>query len=200
MELLTADERAEALNLINNALEAKGVNLVACAYEDSGFFFDVTLMKGYESRPIKETVKSEVVKRTERGWAGHFIAAHNCYFRRNTLLEYKDKKWIVSTVGDYHPPYHKNNCPDTIGYDRWYETMVFEGEMKSNGYIDANVEKEIFPKNDCGIWGRTWDEVLEKYPTPDNAANDMHERIVAEMIERIQEEEDKNEKDYPIDS
>ena len=72
--------------------------------------------------------------------------------------------------------------------------------MKSNGYIDANVEKEIFPKNDCGIWGASWDEVLEKYSTPDNAANDMHECIVAEMIERIQKEEDKNEKDYPIDS
>lgn len=123
------------------------------------------------------------VKRTERGWAGHFIAADHCRFRRNTLLEYKDRKWIVSTVGAYHPV--SNRSIDTIGHKRWYETMVFEGENQS-GYIDINVEKQIEPDNDWGIWGDTWDEVMDTYHTPDNAANDMHERIVDEMIEKIQ--------------
>lgn len=143
----------------------------------------------------EEKGMNENVKITERGWAGHFIAANGCRFRRNTLLEYGNRKWIVSTVGAYYP--RGARYPEMIGDERWYETMVFEGEMKSNGYIDANVEKEFFPKNDCGIWGTSWDEVLERYPTPDNAANDMHERIVTEMIERIQEEEDEDEKDYP---
>ena len=123
------------------------------------------------------------VKRTERGWAGHFIAADYCRFRRNTLLEYEDKKWIVSTVGGYFPLY--KGSIDTIGYNRWYETMVFEGEMGS-GYIDINVEKQIESDNDWGIWGDTWDEVMKTYHTPDNAANDMHERIVDEMTEKIQ--------------
>ena len=124
------------------------------------------------------------VKRTERGWGAHFIAADHCRFRRNTLLEYGDRKWIVSTVGNYAPFETK---PTTIGFTRWYETMVFEAEMQ-DGYIDADVCKEIDIDNDWGIWGETWEEVIKTYHTPDNAANNMHERIVDEMIEKIQRE------------
>lgn len=121
------------------------------------------------------------VKRTERGWGAHFIGASKCMFRRNTLLEYKDRKWIVSTVGNYVP---RLGDPDSIGDDRWYETMVFEAKMQ-NGYIDADVCKEIDTDNDWGIWGETWEEVMKTYHTPDNAANDMHERIVDEMTGKI---------------
>ena len=77
---------------------------------------------------------------TERAWAGHFILADKCLFRRNTLLEYKDKKWVVSTVGAYRT---LENKIDSIGHRRWYETMAFEA-IEEDGYIDANVEKEIF--------------------------------------------------------
>ena len=132
---------------------------------------------------LKYTQQHPKVKRTERGWAGHFIAASYCRFRRNTLLEYGDKKWIVSTVGAMYAR-DKGN-PEMIGANRWYETMVFVGKEDS-GYIDIDVTKPIETENDCGIWGKTWDEVLEKHPTPDNAANDIHERIVDEMIVKIQ--------------
>lgn len=127
------------------------------------------------------------VKRTERGWGAHFIAADHCRFRRNTLLEYGDRKWIVSTVGAYYPV--SNIGIDTIGHKRWYETMVFEAEMQ-NGYIDADVCKAIDTDNDWGIWGETWEEVMKTYHTPDNAANDMHEKIVDEMTEKIQRKEE----------
>lgn len=125
------------------------------------------------------------VKRTERGWPGHFICAKDCIFRRNTLLEYEDKKWIVSTVGQMLSPLTKEI--DTIGANRWYETMVFEAKLQ-HGYWDIDVEKQIYPEQDWGIWGETWEEVIEKYPLVDNNANDMHEQIVNEMIEKIQDE------------
>lgn len=130
----------------------------------------------------------EKVKITERGWAGHSIVAHRCGFRRNTLLEYCDKKWIVSTVGAYRDYTGKM---DSIGHHRWYETMVFEAEEEEEegGYIDADVYKQIDVDSDWGIWGESWEEVNAICNgTPDNAANDMHERIVAEMMDKIRKE------------
>lgn len=124
------------------------------------------------------------VKVTERGWAGHLMFASSCGFRRNTLLEYGDKKWVISTVGAYRNPDGKM---DTIGHQRWYETMAFEAEEK-NGYIDADVSKPIDFESDWGIWGGSWDEVYTICNhVPDNVANDMHERIVSELIAKIRE-------------
>lgn len=71
------------------------------------------------------------VKRTERGWAGHFCCSNRCLFRRNTLLEYEDKKIIVSTVGQM-----KLDSGEiyTIGYNRYYETMAFEVNYADTKY------------------------------------------------------------------
>ena len=118
----------------------------------------------------------------ERGWPGHFMFADKCIFRRNTLLEYKGIKWIVSTVGNYRD---SKNRIDSIGHSRWYETMAYEAKEK-NGFIEANVEKKIFFDSKCGIWGDSWEEVCDKYNgTPDNAANDMHDKVVSELIDKI---------------
>lgn len=130
------------------------------------------------------------VKRTERGWAGHYICSADCRFRRNTLLEYNDKKWIVSTVGRQVArneilPYCKKGDVISIGYQRWYETMAFEA-IDNDGYLDADVTKEIGFTSDWNIWGENWTDVLERYNNlPDLAADEMHEKVVKELMERI---------------
>ena len=131
----------------------------------------------------------EEVKRTERGWAGHYICARDCLFRRNTLLEYGNKKWIVSTVGCQicrHDlsPWYKMGDVMSIGSGRWYETMAFESFYDE--YDDADITKEIQFKSDWGIWGISWEDVMEKYNQhPDIAANEMHEKVVNELMEKI---------------
>ena len=136
----------------------------------------------YKAKEWQKMIINEV-NVTERGWPGHFILADRCIFRRNTLLEYKDKKWVVSTIGAFR----NKNMIDSIGHHKWYETVAFEAYEK-NGYIDANVEDMIFFNSECGICGDSWEEVIEKCNgTPDNAANDMHDKVVSELIEKIKE-------------
>ena len=122
------------------------------------------------------------VKITERGWAGHFICSENCLFRRNTLIEYGDKKWVVSTIGNmWHPVTNKLM---TIGLGLWYETKAFEA-CDIDGYIDADIKKELNIESECGLYAATEEELYEKYPLTDNAANEMHDNIVKEMVEKI---------------
>ena len=122
------------------------------------------------------------VKITERGWAGHFICSGQCRFRRNTLIEYGDKKWVVSTVGNQLNPQTRKLMK--IGADRWYETMAFEA-CDIGGYIEADVSKELNIESECGLYATTKAELYEKYPLVDNAANEMHENVVKEMVEKI---------------
>lgn len=128
---------------------------------------------------------SDKVKRTERGWAGHLILSDSCKFRRNTLLEYKDKKWIVSTIGCF---INSERKMDAIGYNRWYETMAFEG-YEQNGYIEGDVSKHIDFDSEWGLWAESREELFEKYPHPDNDADKMHEAVVEELIHRLEEME-----------
>ena len=79
----------------------------------------------------------ETVKRTERGWAGHFILADKCLFRRNTLIAYEDKKWVISTVGNCFV----GGALTEIGADRYYETMAFVAN--DDEYNDADFSKTI---------------------------------------------------------
>ena len=110
----------------------------------------------------------EVIKRTERGWAGHFICADRCKFRRNTLLEntVTGAKIVVSTVGLMRGP----EGYETIGYKRYFETMAFAGEHDGR-YIDANVSRQVDFDSPWCI-----DEL-----DADDRANDMHEAAVEEL-------------------
>lgn len=124
---------------------------------------------------------SAEVKRTERGWAGHYILGDKCKFHRNTLLECGTKKWIVSTIGGLITD-DMNVVP--IGANRWYETMAFEAKCK-DGYWEADVEKEISFDGEWGLCAESFDTLIDIYPYPDNVANAMHERVVDELCEKI---------------
>ena len=117
------------------------------------------------------------VKRTERGWAGHFICAHRCRFRRNTLLEAGDTRIVVSTVGLMEDPLSKGDNPgfSEIGYNRHFETMAFHAQYDGR-YWDADVTRgELRFDSEWAI----------PEPDADDRANDMHEAVVHEISDRL---------------
>jgi hypothetical protein len=113
----------------------------------------------------------------ERGWAGHFICADRCMFRRNTLIDFGRNKIIVSTVG-MMKDIHNDSGFDTIGAGgRYYETMAFKAK-KDGPYWDVDVSEEITFESEWAICA----ESLKKLPEDaDNKANDMHNKVVAEL-------------------
>lgn len=120
----------------------------------------------------------EKVKRTERGWCGHFIGGADCMYHRNTLLEYGEQKVVVSTIGHYLPrnkrqEYWKHGKMDfeMVGRDRYFETMAFLAD--DSQYHDADVTKEIgFSSN--------WE--LDK-PDMEMEADAMHDTVCDEIAE-----------------
>jgi len=107
------------------------------------------------------------VTRTERGWAGHFICALECRFRRNTLLEAGETRIIVSTVGNYV----YDNKVQEIGLDRYHETMAFHAEWE-DPYWEVDVHREVpFESN----W--SLGDIKD-----DNIVNEMHETVVNEIM------------------
>jgi hypothetical protein len=112
----------------------------------------------------------DIIIREERGWAGHFICANRCRFRRNTLLARGERRIVVSTVGAMESG--RFNGFEEIGYNRYYETMAFEAGLEA-GYWDAEVDKQIYFDSPWAISSIDADA--------DRRANDMHERVVAEI-------------------
>lgn len=69
-ELLTSDERADVLNLINRMLENNGFNLEVASYEDiDGSFFNISLWKNYNDKPIVIKDKCETTMTEEEAIA-----------------------------------------------------------------------------------------------------------------------------------
>ena len=113
------------------------------------------------------------VKRTERGWAGHFCCSYRCEYHRNTLLEYNGVKVVVSTVGRLRKDMFSDTYED-LGYKRYFETMAFMAK-EDDKYNDADVEREIqFDAKWC-------------LPSPDMEleADAMHEDVVMELSKRL---------------
>lgn len=116
------------------------------------------------------------VKRTERGWAGHFICADRCLFRRNTLLEYENIKIVVSTVGRLFAKRQGRMEIVTVGSERYYETMAFYSDPNDTVYHDIDVERYI-------ELGCDW----QLNEIDDNKANNMHEMAVEWVSAQIVE-------------
>ncbi len=120
------------------------------------------------------------LKITDRGYAGHFCASRSCLFHRNTLIEYGNKRIVVSTVGNYQPKItfnDKDKYEHQIGINRFYETMAFEA-MKQGVYWEANVGKEVEFKS-------SW-SLNELKQETDLKADKMHDAVVKELSKKIQ--------------
>lgn len=113
------------------------------------------------------------VKRTERGWAGHFCCSYRCEYHRNTLLEYNGVKVVVSTVGRLRKDMI-SRLYEELGYKRYFETMAFMAK-EDDKYNDADVDRELsFDAKWC-------------LPSPDMEleADAMHEDVVTELSKRL---------------
>lgn len=121
-----------------------------------------------------------IVNRTERGWAGHFICAHDCLYRRNTLLEWGDISIVVSSVGNMH---REGGHIETIGaFGRYYETMAFMGK-ESGPYIDADVHRQVSFDAKWSICAQSPSDLTDDV---DNQADQMHEAVVREIAARME--------------
>jgi hypothetical protein len=123
-----------------------------------------------------------IVKRTERGWPGHFICANSCLFRRNTLLEKGDVRIVVSTVGAYRcgEKIESIGLGDEIK-NRYYETMAFYAKWE-DPYWETDVSAPVYFDSPWAISARTPKELPKNV---DNMADQMHEAVVAEISKKM---------------
>ena len=114
---------------------------------------------------------SESVIIKERGWAGHYILGDSCRFKRNTLVSYAGQNVVISTVGRcyYDGKYHE------LGGGRNFETMAFLVDEKDIRWKDADVKKQV-------SFGSNWR--INEFDAED-LANDMHEKVVAEISDMV---------------
>jgi hypothetical protein len=109
-------------------------------------------------------------KITYRGWPGHYICAHLCQFRLNTLIEYGKDKIVVSTVGLLTI----KDRFEEIGSNRYFETIVFHAH-KVREFWDADISKPVSFKSQ-GYWSKISDELN---------AQKGHEKIVKEIVSNL---------------
>lgn len=121
-----------------------------------------------------------MIKTTERGWAGHYICASRCLFRRNTLVESDSEAVIVSTVGN-HIDSDGETCQ--IGSGRFFETRAFAVRM-DGPYIDADTNIMIPFDSEGDINADSADDLPGNV---DNLANEMHDKVVSEFVGRFSE-------------
>lgn len=110
------------------------------------------------------------VKRTERGWPGHYILGDRCVYHRNTLLECGKKRIIVSTVGNLRMK--DKTKAELISCSRYYETMAFRAKYEKP-YWEINVSRPV-------KFASPWAIERMEHGT-DLEADAMHEAVVDEI-------------------
>jgi hypothetical protein len=65
---------------------------------------------------------------------------------------------------------------ETIGYNRYFETMAFRG-YENSGYIEADIHNQIQFDSEWAISDCEHDA--------DGRANDMHENVVQEIMKKL---------------
>lgn len=151
--------RKEIENILNGLIPMCGTANIDPRIEDLCDLFEKTL-KSYGD-----------VLRIERGWPGHFIGANQCRFRRNTLLVYKHIKIVVSTVGLME--IFGKIMP--IGEGRYFETRAFFAMEDDTRYYDTDVKRPVSFESQWYI------DNIDAY----DKANEMHEAVVSEIIEKL---------------
>lgn len=133
-------------------------------------------------------IKVKGVAITERGWAGHYCLAHKCTFHRNTLLVKGNLRIVVSSVGRMIENGPNRMELQTIGCDRYYETMVWFADASK--WQDADVSRGLIECYSPSSFADPWDEM---------PANELHDKIVEKYVnimanneinENYEEEED----------
>jgi len=123
------------------------------------------------------------VKRTERGWIGHYILGDRCLFRRNTLIEKDDIKIVISTVGlsvDIHAKGYPNKITfQLVSPNAYFETKAFHAKANDLRYNDIDVERPIYFASPCYVQELNADDI----------ANSRHEEVVFELIKKLEKGE-----------
>ena len=118
------------------------------------------------------------VKIIERGWAGHFIGALHCRFRRNTLVTDGKAYIVVSSVGLMETESGSGKFIQ-IGCGRYYETMAFHSMTEDTRYWDADVSREVEFNSPWAIGEIDADDKM----------NEQHDTVVAEIKTRMEQGE-----------
>ncbi len=115
------------------------------------------------------------VTRQERGWAGHYVLAMRCLFRRNTLLCCENGvRIVVSTIGNLAPTDAWDQIERISGV-HYFETMAFHADTSE--FRDADVSQKV-------SFDASW---RIKEPGEEIAADLMHEAVVAEITRKLAE-------------
>ena len=112
---------------------------------------------------------------TERGkLITYFSGSKRCLYRRNTLLEFRDIKLVISTLGNLTDLDNKLVC---ISGKSYYETRVFHAltDIKRNSYRDIDPERKVKVNTITKI----------NKPDSDIKADQMHEKVIKELTYRL---------------